>query len=118
MKQVVNSYSASLTFPQSPAWRERVATLVPPIPNYVWLAMLLLAATLLGSSTLWRAHGQMTTARNAQAVTNSRLLQAQTTNDEIKTQTHLIRTDAQAATQAAQERLHYVKANEIVIKTQ
>src|SRR5262245_52399042 len=96
---------------------ERVAALVPPIPNYVWLAMLLLAATLLGVSTMLRARSQMTTARNNYAVSDSRLAQARAANSEIKDKTDLIRTSARAAAQAAQEQLHYVKPNEIVIAT-
>lgn len=118
MKQVANSYSANLSFTQSPALGERVAVLVPPIPNYVWLAMLLLAAIFLSGSTLWRARGQMLTAQNAQAITNSRLAQAQADNGELKATTDLIRTNPRAAAKAAQEQLHYVKANEIVIKTE
>ncbi len=117
MKQVVSSYSANLTFTQSSVLGERVAALVPPIPSYVWLAMLLLAATLLGVSTMLRARGQMATARNSYAVSDSRLAQAQAANTEIKDKTNLIRTNSQAAAQAAQERLHYVKPNEIVIAT-
>src|SRR5262245_24612931 len=80
LKQGANSYSASLTFTQSSALGTRVAAVVPPMPNYVWLAMLLLAATLLSGSTLLRARGQVTTAQNTQAVTNSRLAQAQADN--------------------------------------
>jgi cell division protein FtsB len=102
---------------QSPVLGERVAALVPPIPNYVWLAMLLLAATLLGVSTMLRARGQLTTAQNNYAVSDSRLTQALAANSEIKDKTALIRTNARAAAQAAQEQLHYVKPNEIVIAT-
>ena len=117
MKQVVSSYSANLTFTASPMPGERVAALVPPIPNYVWLAMLLLAATLLGVSTMLRARGQMATARNNYAVSDARLAQAQAANTAIKDKTNLIRTNSQAAAQAAQEQLHYVKPTEIVIAT-
>ena len=117
MKQVVNSYSANLTFTQAPVLGERVAALVPPIPNYVWLAMLLLAATLLGVSTMLRARGLIITARNSYTVTDSRLAQAQAANLAIKDKTNLIRTNSHAAAQAAQEQLHYAKPNEIVIAT-
>lgn len=117
MKQVVNSYSASLTFTPAPALGERVAALVTPIPDYVWLLMILLAAMLLGISTTLRASGQLATARNNFAVTDSRLTRAQAANLEIKDQTDLTRTNSRAAAKAAQEQLHYVKPNEIVIAT-
>jgi hypothetical protein len=117
LKQVVNSYSASLTFTQSTALGERIAALVTPIPNYVWLAMILLAATLLGVSTTLRASGQVVTARNNYSVTDSRLTQARAANIEIKDKTNLISTNSRAAAKAAQEQLHYVKPNEIVIAT-
>lgn len=118
LKQIIDSYSANLTFTQTPSLGERVTALVPPIPHHVWLAMILLAATLLGSSTLWRARAQVTTAQNIHAATNSRLVQAQAANAELKAQTDLLRTDSRAAAQAVQEQLHYVKPNEIVIATQ
>ena len=117
MKQVVSSYSASLTFTQSPVLSERVTALVPTIPTYVWLAMLLLASILLGVSTMLRARGQLATARQSYAISDSRLAQAQAANTEMKDKTNLIRTNSQAAAQAAQEQLHYVKPNEIVIAT-
>jgi len=117
LKQAVNSYSANLTFTQAPALGERVAALVPPIPNYVWLATLVLAATLLGISTMQRARSQMTTARNNYAATDARFTQAQAANAEIKDQTDLLRTNTRAAAKAAQEQSPYVKSNEIVIAT-
>jgi hypothetical protein len=117
LKQVVNSYSANLTFTEAPALGERVAALVPPIPNYVWLAMLVLAATLLGVSTMQRARSQMVTARNNYAATDARVARAQAANTEIKDKTNLIYNNTRAATKAVQEQFPYVKSNEIVIAT-
>ena len=118
MKPVANSYSANFAVSQAaPAIRERLAVWVPAIPNYVWLAMLLLAATLLASSTLWRSRTQMQTAHRVHSAAHSRLVQAQTVNAELKTQTQQLRTNQRAAAQAAQAQLHYVKRNEIVVAT-
>jgi cell division protein FtsB len=104
-----------MTRTHAPALGERIAAFAPTIPNYVWLAMLLLAATLLALSTLVRAGGQAAQARNAHADTQSRLIQAQTANSELKNQTRQLRQNPRAAAQAAQAQLHYVKRNEIVV---
>jgi cell division protein FtsB len=90
---------------------------VPAIPNYVWLAMILLTATLLSFSTLWRSRTQMQTAQSVRAATHSRLVQAQSANEELKTQTLQLRTNTRAAAQVAQAQLHYVKRNEVVVAT-
>jgi cell division protein FtsB len=118
LKPVASSYSASIAVTQvSPAVRERIAAFVPAIPNYVWLAMILLTATLLAFSTLWRSRGQLQTAQSRRAVTQSRLAQAASANDELKQQTQQLRTNPRTAAQAAQAQLHYVKRNEVVIAT-
>jgi cell division protein FtsB len=118
LKPMASSYSASFAVTQvSPAIRERVAAFVPAIPNYVWLAMILLTATLLSISTLLRSRSQMQTAQRVHAATESRLVQVQSTNDAIKNQTVQLRTNRRAAAQTAQTQLHYVKHNEIVIAT-
>lgn len=118
MKSVANSYSVELAQHDfSPAIRERIAALMPAIPNHVWLAMLLLAATLLGVSTLARARGVRTNAQAKHAVTASRLTDAQSANEALKAQTQQLRTNTRAAAQAVQSQLHYVKPNEVVIAT-
>ena len=117
MKPVANLYSISL--PQSSAtlsW-QRVAAYVPAIPNYVWLAMFLLAALLLASSTMLRMRNQVQVAANHHAVTQSRLITAQSQNAALKERTTQLRTNVNAAAQVAQEQLHQVRANEIVIAT-
>ena len=115
MKPVANSYSAKLTFPEAPAWGEKVVAFVPTIPNAVWLAMIFLAALLLAGSTLARSRNQFIAARNAQATAQTQLNAGQSANDELKTQTRELRANPRVAAQAAQAQSHYVKANEIVI---
>ena len=118
LKPVASSYSASIAVaPISPAIRERVATLLPTIPNYVWLAMILLTATLLSFSILLRSRGQFQTAQSRHVVTHSRLAQVESANEEVKQRTQQLRTNSRAAAQAAQAQLHYVKRNEVVIAT-
>ena len=118
MKPVASSYSASIAVTQvSPAIRERIAVLVPAIPNYVWLAMILLTATLLSFSTLWRSRGQMQTAQARHTVTQSRLAQAESDNTELKQQTEQLRSNPRVAARVAQAQLHHVKPNEVVIAT-
>lgn len=118
MKPVANSYSVNLALnTYSPAIGERIAAFVPTIPNSVWLAMLLLATSLLAFSTLVRARGQVATVKTKHAVTQNRLVETQNTNAELKAQTQQLRTNVRAAAQAAQTQLHLVKPNEIVIAT-
>ncbi len=118
MKPVANSYSVNLAVNDySPAIRERIAAFVPTIPNAVWLAMILLATSLLALSTLVRTRGQMTAMKTKHAVTQNRLTETQSANDELKAQTQQLRTNMRAAAQAAQTQLHLVKPNEIVIAT-
>jgi cell division protein FtsB len=100
-----------------PALGERLVALVPTIPSYVWLAMILLAASLLGVTTMARARGQWQKAQSAHQATASRLQQAKTANAELKARTNLLRQNSRAAAQAAQEQLHHVRPNEIVIAT-
>ncbi len=118
MKPVANSYSVSLAINDySPAIGARIAAFVPTIPNAVWLAMILLATSLLAFSTLARARGLVTTVKTKHAVTQSRLVETQTANADLKAQTQQLRTNVRAAAQAAQTQLHLVKPNEIVIAT-
>ena len=95
----------------------RVAAFVPTIPHYVWLGMIVLAATLLAGSTMWRMRDRAQTAQGARAYTQSLLATAQSDNAALKERTTQIRTNARAAAQVAQAQLHQVRANEIVIAT-
>lgn len=118
MKPVANSYSVNLAINNySPAIGERIAAFVPTIPNSVWLAMLILATTLLAFSTLVRARGQMTSVKVKHTITQSQLAELQVANAALKTQTQQLRTNVRAAAQLTQAQLHYIKSNEIVIPT-
>lgn len=117
MKPVANLYSISL--PQSnvtPVW-QRIAVVVPSIPNYVWLAMFLLAALLLAGGTMLRTRTQVQVAANNHAATQTRLLAAQSENAVLKERTAQLRNNVRAAAQMAQTQLHQVRANEVVIAT-
>ena len=112
MKPVANLYSISL--PQTSAtlsW-QRVAAFIPAIPNYVWLAMFLLAALLLASSTMLRMRSQVQVAANTHAVTQARLAMVQSQNALLKERTTQLRTNVRAAAQVAQEQLHQVHERE------
>jgi cell division protein FtsB len=96
---------------------QRVAAFVVTIPNYVWLAMFLLAALMLAGGTMLRSRAQVQVAANAHAVTSARLAAANSENAALKERTTLLRNNLRAAAQVAQEQLHQVRANEIVIAT-
>ena len=117
MKPVANLYSVSLPrTAETPVW-QRVAAIVPTIPNYVWLGMILLTGLLLATSTMVRMRSQVQAMQGQQVATQSRLAQAQSENVLLKETTHQLKTDVRAAAQAAQVQLHRVRANEIVIAT-
>ena len=118
MKQVANSYSANVAVNHSaPVINTKLAELFPAIPGYVWLATFLLSALLLGVSSLVSARNQAQSAYNAHSFTQARLQQLRAGNAEVRARTSQLRSDAHLASQSAQESLHYVKSNEIVVAT-
>jgi cell division protein FtsB len=77
--------------------------------------MLLAAASALSFSTLARARAEAQSARLSYAQTEGRLRQAQTENVRLQVEIKELRENPRTAERLAQDRLNYVRPNEIVI---
>jgi len=88
---------------------------IPEIPNYVWLAMIILAVSALSISTLVRSQSQEREARASYSSVKTRLESTKGINQQIREQTLRLNNDPQVAVQAAQSQLRLVRPNEIVV---
>lgn len=101
-------YSSSLT-------GARVAWRMPRIPNFVWLAMIILAISALSYSAYNRSRQQEEEARASYNETAMRVEDVKTTNRRIKEQTARIRQNPSISAQKAQDQLRLMRRNEIVV---
>ena len=118
MKRAINSYSTKIHSIRnySPAVTGvRVAWKMPRVPNYVWLAMVILAISAFSYSAYSRSRQQEQEAREAYDNTAARVENAKSVNRQIKEQTARIRQNPQTSAQAAQDQLRLVRRNEIVV---
>jgi hypothetical protein len=88
---------------------------IPDIPNYVWLAMIILAVSALSISTLIRSQAQEREAKANYSMVKTRLENAKGINQQIKEQTLRLKNNPQVAAQAAQGELRLLRPNEIVV---
>ena len=117
MKQVANSYSAWTisAVNNAPETAVRYFWWIPRIPNYVWLAMIILTVTALSVSTLVRSQEQEREARASYSYLKTRVENAKNVNLQIREQTEQIKNNPQTAARLAQYQLRLVRSNEIVI---
>lgn len=128
MKRVANSYSARTRAAQAIAVRThampaggrattkaKAEKWIPHIPNYVWLAMIVLSFAALSVSTYLRAQQAEQEAVQSHAVVTSRAENMKAANKHLKQQTEQIKTNPRAAEQAAQKQLRVLRPNEVVI---
>ncbi|MBO0799224.1 MAG: septum formation initiator family protein [Blastocatellia bacterium] len=88
---------------------------VPRIPNFVWLAMVILTVVALSISTLKRSWEQEEDARASFSYTQDRVEKARSENQEIRERTDRIRKDPRVAAQVAHDQLRLLRANEVVV---
>jgi hypothetical protein len=117
LKRVSNSYSARAVsaLNYGPTAAERYLWWVPQIPNYVWLAMIVMALFALSISTLMRSREQEREARASYIQAQTRVENARGVQRDIKERTGQIRNDSRVAAQVAQDQLRLVRANEVVV---
>jgi hypothetical protein len=128
LKRVANSYSAKNRSAQAVAVRSRAFPVgtratakaksenwIPHIPNYVWLAMIVLTFTALSVSTFLRAQQAEQEAVQSHAVVSSRIENVKVANKQLKQQTQQIKTNPRVAEQAAQKQLRVLRPNEVVV---
>ena len=88
---------------------------IPEIPNYVWLAMIILAVSALSVSTLMRSQALEREAKESYSLVKTKLENAKGINRQIKEQTQRIKNNPEVAAQAAQDQLRLLRPNEIVV---
>ncbi len=117
MKQAVNSYSTRTSVRVRSVGFEGARSLwwMPRFPNYVWLAMIILAISALSYSAYSSAREQEREARDSFNETSARVENAKNANRQIKEQTTRIKQNPEVAAQAAQNQLRLIRRNEIVV---
>jgi hypothetical protein len=85
------------------------------LPNYVWLAMIILTISALCYSAYTRAREHEREARESYKETSARVENAKSANKRIKDQTTRIRQNPEAAAQAAQNQSRMIRRNEVVV---
>jgi hypothetical protein len=117
LKRAVNSYStrAVSAISYAPTTTIRFFWWIPQVPNYVWLAMIILTVSALSVSTLVRSQEQEREAKSSYSYFKTRVENAKGVNLQIKAQTEQIKNNPRVATQAAQDQLRLVRPNEVVV---
>lgn len=117
MKRVNSSYSArSMAIASyAPDTAAKVLSWAPSIPNYVWLAMIILAVSALSVTAAMRASTNEVEAVSSYSYIQTRVENARAVQLQLREQTKQIRTDPVVASQVAQDRLRLTRVNEIVL---
>lgn len=113
MKQGFDS-SSTKTFPtQLVVPRESLASL--HIPNYVWIVTTILALALLAVAAIYREREGLRQAQASYQFTQQKAVASQVTNDTLRHDIHALKTDKDVMARTAQEKLNYVRSNEVVV---
>lgn len=120
MRRTANSYTATRTI-SGIGYRDREKTGIiawlAQVPNYVWLATIVLTVAALSFTALVRSQGQEDEAKTNYSDTKARVDEAANTNQRIKKETDRIKRDPRKAAESAQKELRLVRSNEIVVST-
>ncbi len=85
------------------------------MPNFVWLAMIILTVSALSYAAYDNAREQEREAEDSYNQTSTRVENARSANKQIKEQTQRIRQNPRTAAQTAQGQLRLLRRNEIVV---
>lgn len=88
---------------------------VPHIPNYVWLAIIILTAMALSVTSYLRAQDMERDAKAAHSFVVTRVEDAKALNQQLKKQTQQLKQNPRMAERAAQEQLRVLRRNEVVV---
>lgn len=113
MKPAVNSSWTKYNYHQ--VAQARTAWWALKVPNYVWLAMMITAAAALSFTTIAREREEVRRAQTAYSQTEGQAKQAQSQNEQLRAGIKGLKNDRRALDRAAQDRLNYVRPNEIVV---
>jgi cell division protein FtsB len=92
-----------------------IRQLVPHVPNYVWLTMIILAALALSVTSYLRAQEMEREAKLAHAFVETRVEDARALNAQLKKQNQQLKQNPRVAERAAQEQLRVLRRNEVVV---
>ncbi len=113
MKQGLNSSSAKSYPSQLVVPHASLESL--RIPNYVWVVTALLALALLVIATVYREREGLRQAQTSYQFTQEKMQASQRDNELLRHDIHALQNDKDVIAQKAQEKLNYVRSNEIVI---
>jgi hypothetical protein len=88
---------------------------MPRIPNYVWLAMVILTIAALSYTAYDRGRTIEYEAQASYNRTSSQVENARNANNQIREKTTRIRRTPAVAEQYAQDKLRLVRSNEVVV---
>jgi hypothetical protein len=93
----------------------RIAQAWPRLPNSVWLAMIVVAAAALAFATIVRSSAEVRNSRRMFAQSSEEARQAGISNQRLRDRIQDPRKTSAAADRIAQDRMTYLRSNEIVI---
>lgn len=93
----------------------RIAHAWPRLPNSVWLAMIVFAAGALAFATIVRSSAEVRNSRRMFAQSSEEARQAEISNQRLRGLIQDSRRTSAAAYRIAQDRMTYLRSNEIVI---
>jgi hypothetical protein len=105
------SYSPAAIFEAG----SQTAWLFPRIPNFVWLAMIVVAIGALSYSAYTRSDRQEQQAMTSYNETATRVDEVKSRNQRIREQTERIRKNPQTSIQSTQRQLRLLRPNEVVV---
>jgi cell division protein FtsB len=85
------------------------------IPNYAWVVTALLALALLAVAAIYREREGLRQAQTSYQYTQEKMQATQTTNGLMRRDIQALKSDKDVITQKAQEKLNYVRPNEVVV---
>lgn len=120
MKSAAQTYSARTSSVRAYAMTAtkagaEIRQWLPHIPNYVWLAMIILTAMALSVTSYLRAQDMEREAKAAHAFIETRVEDARALNAQLKKQTQQLKHNPRVAERAAQEQLRVLRRNEVVV---
>jgi cell division protein FtsB len=120
LKRVAQAHSASSSSVRAYALTAskagtEIRQLVPHVPNYVWLTMIILAALALSVTSYLRAQEMEREAKLAHAFVETRVEDARALNAQLKKQNQKLKQNPRVAERAAQEQLRVLRRNEVVV---
>ncbi len=88
------------------------------IPNYVWVVTALLALALLAVAAVYREREGLRQAQMAYQFSQEKVQASQLNNGLLRRDIHALKHDKDVIAQRAQEKLNYLRPNEVVVVMQ